>query len=957
MKINLLPQNNHYKKTNTNNNLKAKTDKNISKSIQTHNIYAYRDYNINRISFGERLNRTPENFYAQEFNKKNMPDTVRKYLEEDFETRHHMPPAQLQRLAFEYLKLADDIKEVKEIYPNEELFANLKTVDETKPSSGTLLLLKWDKQTSNTPIFKDPKEKDLTLYLLKKVYLEGKTIEEINKDFDKDATEAIKRELGVKNGQYFVNSTIRSLGIKYPNLSYYNSFLATRNDKEYIPPVRKQPETPRVISDETREKLSISSKSWWAGLNQIEREEQVKKMMNGKEFADSIFSKFQGQIMTIAAAKIGFSERLSQIFADKMNDDEFNADFPTFAEKSREIMLEFWNKDPNFKTIYSKATQETISDFDVAYHDKEHPEKLEFLINQALDLKSKILEKAKLKRRERLEMQKLAPKPKQQEDTKIEQKQNLTPIENYSKKEILMLFKQIEMDLLKYSPDIFAREFLDFAMQKVDYKTKLDVVKLNRPDAKELFNVDEDGLEKIKQEYIPKIEKINHEFDNQHRLISKTNEFIINNFLYEKTGNAAIFRDERGDSYDILVQNPKLMKEIITQKTLFNQQMKKLAKPMNQKEALELLKNGVLPKLKEMALDETNDYNMPDNIMVNLQTIKNSLDTSTTFKNESIKFIQSYNGYAKLLNQTDSEEVKKAILEHIAADYFIYMSEKYTISHNNAKQDEELSTKGTAKKILTPKYNVDFSSMKSLKKAFKALSTKDTKFYSNEFRETLTDYILNHPEMRKEVISAYVGLEIGQAQINIEPQKIREVKESLDKINEEISKDFEREYSLLSKANEFAMNKTLYELTNDCTIFKNTRNDSSHYIKENHIEEQYNEKTSIVDNRYRLYTEKLSTTKAEDFYNNILKKQIKTIRENGFKYYEDMSLESQKSLSRYLLFQADESLVIDYIRNYKGAVEFVTDDKESQDAKDIVLEHIIHDILKNLIPDIIMKDI
>ena len=39
--------------------------------------FAYRDYSI---SFTERLKRTPENFYAQEFNRKNMPDRVKTYL-------------------------------------------------------------------------------------------------------------------------------------------------------------------------------------------------------------------------------------------------------------------------------------------------------------------------------------------------------------------------------------------------------------------------------------------------------------------------------------------------------------------------------------------------------------------------------------------------------------------------------------------------------------------------------------------------------------------------------------------------------------------------------------------------------------------------------------------------------------------------------------------------------------
>ena len=120
---------------------------------------AYWDYNIN---FKARLNRTPENFYDQKFNIDNMPDTVKKYLFEDFEERRHMPPAQLQREAFEYLKLADSVQDIKDTYPDEPLFAHLKEASDTKPSQGTLLLLKWDAQTSQTPIFKDKNNKSLT---------------------------------------------------------------------------------------------------------------------------------------------------------------------------------------------------------------------------------------------------------------------------------------------------------------------------------------------------------------------------------------------------------------------------------------------------------------------------------------------------------------------------------------------------------------------------------------------------------------------------------------------------------------------------------------------------------------------------------------------------------------------------------------------------------------------------
>ena len=163
-------------------------------------FFGYKDYNV---SFGARLNRTPEDFYSQEFNRENMPRTVRDYLFEDYEERQHMPPAQLQREAFQWLELSDTVEDVKEMYPDEELFKDLKPFSQTNARRGTLLLLRWDKAISGTKIFIDDKRyKDPAMYLLKKIYLEGKTLKEINEDFEKDSTYAIRKELAYKNDYY-----------------------------------------------------------------------------------------------------------------------------------------------------------------------------------------------------------------------------------------------------------------------------------------------------------------------------------------------------------------------------------------------------------------------------------------------------------------------------------------------------------------------------------------------------------------------------------------------------------------------------------------------------------------------------------------------------------------------------------------------------------------------------------
>ena len=72
---------------------------------------AYQDFRINF------RGRTPENFYAQEFNVRHMPERMKEYLNQDYETRKHIPPQQIMSESFKYLEAADNFSDVKSIYP------------------------------------------------------------------------------------------------------------------------------------------------------------------------------------------------------------------------------------------------------------------------------------------------------------------------------------------------------------------------------------------------------------------------------------------------------------------------------------------------------------------------------------------------------------------------------------------------------------------------------------------------------------------------------------------------------------------------------------------------------------------------------------------------------------------------------------------------------------------------
>lgn len=774
--------------------------------------FAYKDF---AISFGDRLNRTPENFYAQSFNRENMPNTAKKYLFENYSERQHMPPAQLQREAYQYLMLADTVQDVKDMYPEEPLFEGLRSLDETRPTVGTLLLLKWDKQVSDTPVFKNPENKDLTVYLLKKVYLEGKTVDEINKDFDKDATDEIKKELGIKDKKYFSSTNLRTLGIRYPKLPYYNSFLATRNDKEYIPPVRTS--SSHVVSAETCQKLSEASKTWWAGLNELERMEQIQKMMNGREDADSIFDKFKGPIMTLAAAKMNFSEKLSAVFAEKLSDEKFKEEFPSFEEQQREIMLEFWNKDPEFRKDYSTALKATIADFDFAYHEKENPEYLEDLLNQALEQKSRILEKAKQKRHERIAPAKEEPtqasdatktdKPKERLDESLVVGDEIIPFApkpTLTSKEIFREFPIYLKKHLENHSKLYQDAMFEFLNKNTPKELKAKLVATTRPNAAALLGVNNDEEMKAVQKQISEEMSILYsKFDEENPLIARANYYVIAPQIFEATGDFSVFnsgnyklsehdyfkninkqnlKNEMRSINNLVsylnVQYPKDLAREFFITTFYPQMMDRL------KHGFSYLRFGADDATSRQALLEIlNDEQAPDvetciselrkhNAAIRLYLIKSKEEAN--FANDIINnnlvnvSDSSKNNPATMLYVLKSQEAnefsQEAIMDSLVRDY-LYWVTKYVrekkLDVSNGFESEK-SAKYKNPKILTEinkrisagaTGDFNFTSTNTRKVGFGCfLYNNYLKYLDEEYKMKFLDFTISHPIVTDEKI-------------------------------------------------------------------------------------------------------------------------------------------------------------------------------------------------------------
>lgn len=958
--------NNKYNKE-TSNTVQHPLQQAVSNPLENRNVFAYNDHNI---SFGARLNRTPEDFYAQKFNQENMPATVKNYLNEDYEERQHMPPSQLQREAFEYIKIADNVKDVKEMYPDEQLFKDLRPFSETNSKRGTLLLLRWDAQTSQTPVFKDKEEKDLSLYLLKKVYIEGKTLEEINKDFADDATDEIKNELGNQDGDFFTYADLKSMGIKYPNMAYYQSFLATRDDKEYVPASRKS-SGPRTISEEHLQKMQEGRKSWWEGLDKTDRDEQVQKMINGKEFANSTFSRYQGQIMTIAAAKIGFGEKLAMLYEERYYDKDFQDDFDTFKERQRAIMQEFWNKDPEFKKVYSDAIQSTIADFDTALADTENPGKLEALMNRALDLKAKVLENAKKKRHERLERQKLAPKPP------VQQPKPSNGFDINSKKEIIKLFRQQENAGLRYYPDMFRKEILDYIVENTDFRTKQICVALSRPDAQELLATEgrdwNEQEKELVEEVQNKIEEINQKFNMSHVLTAQTNDHIMNNLLFELTGSPLFFKCERGDTH-LGIQKNNLGAEVTKNKEALNKQMKQLARPLTDKDAKDYFDNTFMPRFNQIIKTGFKYYPQISDIERNgiKSQLNNALLSNPENMKKCIKFISNCNAPIKFLkNNKNPQEAKDVVFEKMAFDFMFWFlsTQKQDIKKNTdellaqggkailpktAQPSAETKTPEKSQQVLDIS-DVDFNSMESLKKAFRKVSKKQCQFFSNDFTQKLNDFLLSHPDIRKEVLIAFVLIETKAIDSLPEIQLNEQDKEALALIAEhtfiKTNKDFDKKYPILAQSNEFAVNQALFEITKNPEMFKNTRADSALYILNNNLEERMKPLKPSVEKHYNDYSSGLNDKDIKKFFSNNFSKTILEINKNGLKYHDDIKKDaSDKMLA--LIFEdmklnreQEIKFMFDFLKRYKGAVKFIADQRQPQEARDLLNEHIVYDYI------------
>ena len=376
--------------------LNKENNTNTSNPIKEFNPPYYKDYNV---SFSARLFRTPANFFEQEFNRNGMPDTMKNYLFDDYEDRQNMPPAQMMKLVFSDINEAHNLDEVKKLYPEEKLFANLKDVSSIKSRTGVLAEIDLMKQADKS-LFKNGQD-NLGLYILKKIYIEGKTLKEINKDFQKDISVYYK---GVSPIDY---RTLSAFGIKFPKIAFWNSFVATREDFPYEYKPRKsvmprgtaaQTKTTDVtnskntspkkkfdnIKDWEIDKISDAMISGYGDVAETQRQLKKRNIKDGVN--DTFVMKYLGEINTVVLEKVHAS--------DEMKD--FWANYDDKSASQRAKMEAYWHSDPQIKEFRSQAMKDTIKLFMDAYGVDGNNEEFQDLLLYARSIKPKRLEQARM---------------------------------------------------------------------------------------------------------------------------------------------------------------------------------------------------------------------------------------------------------------------------------------------------------------------------------------------------------------------------------------------------------------------------------------------------------------------------------------------------------------------------------------------------------------------------------
>ncbi len=212
-----------------------------------------------------RVDKSMARFY--DFNEKRLPTTVKSYLA-SLQDKLSVTPLEAQKKAFLALNNATSIDNIQEeLFPDEELFYYLKPLKDSKATKGLLGVYRDFKELYENGILNNGEE--FTIYLLKKLFIEAKTLGEINNDLDNDLIPDIKSEFKRRypDSEYLKSSTLKSLGIYLSDKDYQNSLRFTRDG----------------YSDEIGLKISQGQLRYWNSLTEEQKFDILSKRCEGRD--------------------------------------------------------------------------------------------------------------------------------------------------------------------------------------------------------------------------------------------------------------------------------------------------------------------------------------------------------------------------------------------------------------------------------------------------------------------------------------------------------------------------------------------------------------------------------------------------------------------------------------------------------------------------------------------------
>lgn len=234
-----------------------------------------------------KLPKTTERLVEKWYDK--LPVTLRETLD-NIPDKSKFTPAEVLKEAFLGLSIVDNIKEVKVLFPKEcegkGIFSKLKDYKKTKATEGILSVYREFKELYENGILKNGE--DITIYLLKKLFLETKSRKQVNQDLEKDLIDDVKNEFNRKfpkrKGEYIGKDTfIKAFGIKRLDPGVQSFFRYT--DEEYCEKASQTHKEiwSRLTPEQKNERVSVLQqkyKEWIAKLSEEQKEKWLKDRVN-----------------------------------------------------------------------------------------------------------------------------------------------------------------------------------------------------------------------------------------------------------------------------------------------------------------------------------------------------------------------------------------------------------------------------------------------------------------------------------------------------------------------------------------------------------------------------------------------------------------------------------------------------------------------------------------------------